>query len=83
MCQREKCLACDQPNGFPLPGCSHDRLERHELLPSRSSSPTLPIPNVMSGSIEVDLADTENAAQFLEMVARVIREKKKIRVTIE
>jgi hypothetical protein len=90
MCQRQKCLACGQPDGEPTAGCAHSRLERHE--PSvdgsfaddarRARSPTKPI-QPMTGAIDVDLADAEAAAEFLEMVARVIREKKRIRVMIE
>lgn len=41
------------------------------------------MPSCFGGAIEVDLADAESAAQFLEMVARVIREKKRLRITIE
>lgn len=85
MCQREKCMACGQPDGKPVAGCVHDRLERHERLGGSlvmSRTPTKPLPP-LAGSIYVDLADTEAAAQFLEMVARVIREKKKLRITVE
>lgn len=45
-------------------------------------TPTKPMPALLGGAIDVDLADTEAAAEFLEMVARVIREKKKLRITI-
>ncbi len=48
-----------------------------------SRTPTKPMPAPMSGTIDVDLADTEAAASFLEMVARVIRENKKLRIMIE
>ncbi len=84
MCQREQCLACAQLDGRPLPNCSHDRLERHEgLAVDFERIPTKPIPPLLGGSIDVELADTEAAAEFLELVARVIREKKKLRIMIE
>lgn len=102
MCQRERCLACEQPDNRPLPDCSHDRLERHESPASGRVStvrlggdytfldsevggrtPTKPMPAMLGGSIDVDLADAEAAAEFLELVARVIREKKKLRIMIE
>jgi hypothetical protein len=90
MCQRERCMSCGQPDGKPLAGCAHDRLERHEhplghsvveggCTSRTTTKPLLPL----AGSIYVDLTDTEAAAQFLEMVARVIREKKRLRITIE
>lgn len=44
---------------------------------------TRPMPYPLGGAIEVDLEDTESAAQFLEMVARAIRAKKKLRIMIE
>lgn len=87
MCQRERCVACGQPDDRPLPSCAHDRLERHEGLPSADEigglTPTKPMLAFLGGAIDVDLADTEAAARFLEMVARVIREKRKLRITIE
>lgn len=104
MCQRERCVACGQPDNQPMPGCVHDRLERHEGLPpaqGRSSTaridgghafledevggrtPTKPMPAFLGGTIDVDLADTEAAADFLEMVARVIRQRKRLRISIE
>jgi hypothetical protein len=46
------------------------------------SEPTQPL-QPMRGSIEVDLADGHTAADFLEMIARVIRDRKKIRIMIE
>jgi len=92
-------MACGQPDGAPLPSCSHSRLERHESVPvmlhdrkaidpdpdrvSESRTITKPLPPMMGGAVEVDLADVESAAQFLEMVARVIRERRRIRITIE
>lgn len=99
MCQRERCVACGQPDDRPKPDCTHDRLERHEGLPpaqvrisggraltedeTRDRIPTKAMPAMLSGAIDVDLADTEAAADFLEMVARVIREKKRLRISIE
>lgn len=94
MCQRERCLACGQPDDWPLPDCSHDRLERHEGLAIGEDNaflenevsgrtPTKPMLVLLGGTIDVDLADTEAAAKFLELVARVIREKKRLRITIE
>jgi hypothetical protein len=102
MCQRERCLACGQPDNRPLPDCSHDRLERHEgPTIGRTSTvrlggdrafldnevggrtPTKPMPALLGGTIDVDLADAEAAAEFLELVARVVREKKRLRITIE
>jgi hypothetical protein len=104
MCQRERCLACDQLDDRPLPGCAHDRLERHEkphLAVDRSHTvrldegseflesarggrtPTKPMLRLTGGSIDADFADADAAAEFLEMVARVLREKKKLRIIIE
>jgi hypothetical protein len=104
MCQRERCVACGQPDDRPKPDCAHDRLERHEGLPPsqgrsstvrisreraltedevRDRTPTKAMLAVLGGTIDVDLADTEAAAEFLEMVARVIREKKRLRISIE
>lgn len=83
-------MACGQPDNKPLAECAHGRLERHECptgnlaledsCPSRT--PTKPL-RPLAGSIRVDLADTEAAAEFLEMVARVIREKKRLCISIE
>lgn len=104
MCQRERCVACGQPDDRPEPDCAHDRLERHEGLPPsqgrcstvrigggralledeiRDRTPTKAMPAMLGGTIDVDLADTEAAAEFLEMVARVIRDKKRLRIMIE
>lgn len=47
-----------------------------------SRTPTKPL-QPLAGSICVDLSDAEAAAEFLEMVARVIREKKRLRITID
>lgn len=83
MCQFEKCMSCNQPNGSPLPGCTHDRLQRHEPpLEDSFSEPTRPL-QPMTGTIDVDLADGDAAADFLEMVARAIRDQKRLRITIE
>lgn len=41
------------------------------------------MPSFLGGTIDVDLADTEAAADFLEMVACVIRQKKRLRISIE
>lgn len=93
MCQRVLCMACAQPDHRPLPGCEHGRLERHEGAPaelrfdegddfSKSETPTKPLPALLGGAIDVDLAETEAAAEFLEMVARLIRAKKKLRIMI-
>jgi hypothetical protein len=41
------------------------------------------MPRLLGGTIDVDIADAESAAEFLEMVARVLREKKKLRIMIE
>lgn len=46
-------------------------------------TPTKPMRALLGGAIEVDLTDAEAAAEFLELVARVIREKKRLRITIE
>ena len=45
--------------------------------------PTKPMPFFLGGTIDVDLADIEAAADFLEMVARVIRQRKRLRISIE
>lgn len=93
MCQRALCMACAQPDHQPLPGCEHGRLERHEGAPEalrfdegddfiKGEAPTKLMPPLLGGTIDVDLADTEAAAEFLEMVARVIRDKKKLRIMI-
>lgn len=52
---------------------------------TRNRETTRPIPRGTGGMIEIDLsmADTEAAAQFMELVARVIRDKKRIRIIIE
>lgn len=87
MCQRKQCLACAQLDGRPLPDCAHDRLERHESpaieCEDSGRTPTKPMPVPLVGTIDVDIVDTEAAAEFLELVARVIREKKRLRITIE
>lgn len=50
---------------------------------TRDRTPTKAMPVMLGGTIDVDLADTEAAAEFLEMVARVIREKKRLRIIVE
>ncbi len=84
MCQRERCLACAQPDDRPLRDCAHDRLERHDKPHSLTDrTPTKPIPIPTGGAIDVDFADADSAAEFLEMVARILRKKKKLRIMIE
>lgn len=46
-------------------------------------TPTRPTAPLYGGSIEVDLEDREAVAQFMEMVARVVRRRGKLKVTIE
>lgn len=61
------------------------RDEGSEFLESAlgGRTPTKPMPRLMGGTIEVDFADADAAAEFLEMVARLLRDKRKIRIMVE
>lgn len=46
-------------------------------------TPTKPMPFLRRGRIEVDLEDPEAVASFLEFVAKVVREKRRLVLHIE
>lgn len=85
VCQRE-----GRPEGDP---CTHDSIERHMGIPAIAPEPvelavdrvpTVPLDKpLLAGRIEVDLADGEAVASFLELVARVARVKGKLIVIVE
>lgn len=93
MCTGDVCHACTaaRRDGATVGKCVHDPEERHRAMPALSLPydlepsrvPTRPMPPVLAGTCELDLADGEQAAQFLELVARVIRSKGRLRITIE
>ncbi len=48
--------------------------------PARSRVPTKPFPK---GSLEIDCSDGVAVAEFLELMARLVRTRKKIRIVLE
>ena len=51
--------------------------------PVSSRTPTKPIPPIQCGRIEVDLEDPEAVAGFLELVARIVRDKRRLVLIVE
>jgi hypothetical protein len=47
-------------------------------------TPTKPLPGPLKvARVQIDLADADSAAAFLEFAAQIIRERRKITVTVE
>jgi hypothetical protein len=51
--------------------------------PAVDRVPTKPLPPMRGGRIEVDLEDPEAVAAFLEMVAKIVREKRRLVILVE
>ena len=57
--------------------------------PAVDRVPTRPLPStrqmlpLLAGRIEIDLEDAEAAAAFLELIARVLREKRRLVIMVE
>lgn len=87
-CSGAYCNVCARearPEGDP---CTHDSIERHMAMPPIEPAvdrvPTKPLDKpLLAGRIEVDLADGEAVASFLELVARVARAKGRLVVIVE
>lgn len=45
--------------------------------------PTKPMPPFVGGRIEVDLDDPEAVASFLELVAKIVRDKRRLVLIVE
>lgn len=46
-------------------------------------APTKPMLPVKGARVEIDLEDADSAAAFLEMVARIIRERRRVTIVVE
>ena len=90
-CSGEACRACTKTVAT---GCPHDPVERHAALPAvadvfipRTGTPTEPLAKaLLTGRIDVDFSNSENAdatAEYLELVARIIRLRKRMTIIIE
>ena len=54
-----------------------------EDVPACDRTPTRPLPPLRGARVEIDLADAESAASFLEMVAKIVRERRRIVIVVE
>ena len=82
-CVKTSCNVCRRD--FTGARCDHTHAERHARIspmdPDRVN--TERVEAMIGGRIEVDLADGDNAAEFLELVAKIIRAKKRIVMVVE
>lgn len=63
--------------------CDCELDETVTVRPSRSRTPTQPLPPVVSGRITIELADGDDLAAFFEMLARIVRTKRTVTIVVE
>ena len=72
MCAGTSCAACNA-NDLAAP-CGHDVSARHLGIPEEARAPTKPLPGpLLADRIEVNPADPESVAHFLETWAQIVR----------
>lgn len=85
-CTGERCAVCmrDPRSSSASWVCTHDAVERHSgtnaITEGRVTTPQEPL---LAGKIVVELEDADGAAKFLELVAKVIRLRKRIVLIVE
>lgn len=94
MCARRSCASCDVDDlVFP---CAHDVVERHlgskAIVDARAPSsehlearaPTKPLPEaLLADRIEVDPADPDSVAHFLETWAQIVRTRRRFIIILQ
>ena len=93
MCGGRSCAACDTDDLiFP---CAHDVDERHrgsQRIVARTASsepldaraPTKPLPDpLLADRIEVDPADPDSVAHFLETWAQIVRTRRRFIIILQ
>lgn len=84
MCTGHACSLCAAAGLHDLRACDHSEAERHSPVPAADRVPTRPLERPLrSGRIEIDLEDAGGAAEFLELVAKIIRSNKRIVILVE
>ncbi len=97
--QCNACVVLRRQGGTPLDRCIHGPIERHVAIsaleetvpngefetavPRRARLITRELPPLLPRKIEIDLADADDAAAFLELVACVIRTRRRVVLTVE
>jgi hypothetical protein len=81
MCAGRSCAACDA-DGLTSP-CAHDVLERHLGDRIEARVPTKPLPvTLLADRIEVDPADPDSVAHFLETWAHIVRTRRRFVIVL-
>lgn len=86
MCAGRSCAACDEDD--LAIACGHDAVERHlgvRVLeePAEARVPTKPMPEtVLADRIEVDPADPDSVAHFLETWAHIVRTRRRFVIVL-
>lgn len=86
MCAGRSCATCDADD-LAL-ACSHDVVQRHLVSrapdePVESRVPTKPLPEtILADRIEVDPADPDSVAHFLETWAHIVRTRRRFVIVL-
>lgn len=84
LCVGQACNLCAANGVHDLRACDHNDEERHTHVPATDRVPTRPLDDALcAGRIEIDLEDPTGAAAFLELVAKIVRAKKRLVFIVE